>query len=68
MSMPRKYRPQGLDILYEDRDLLVIHKHAGLLTMSFHRDESQTAERILTDYLRKGAARSKLRALVVHRL
>ena len=68
MKTPRKHRPRGLEIIYEDRDLLVINKEPGLLTMSFHRDESQTAERILTDYLRKGAARSRLRAFVVHRL
>lgn len=61
-------RPKGLEIVYEDRDLIVINKDAGLLTMSFHRDEFQTAERLLTDYLRKGAARSRLRAFVVHRL
>jgi tRNA pseudouridine32 synthase / 23S rRNA pseudouridine746 synthase len=68
MKTPRKHRPRGLEILFEDRDLLVINKEPGLLTMSFHRDETQTAERILTDYLRKGAARSRLRAYVVHRL
>jgi len=68
MKTPRKHRPRGLEIIYEDRDLLVINKEPGLLTMSFHRDELQTAERILTDYLRKGAARSRLRAFVVHRL
>ncbi|MCU0857776.1 MAG: RluA family pseudouridine synthase [Pontiellaceae bacterium] len=68
MKTPRKHRPRGLEIFYEDRDLLVVNKEPGLLTMSFHRDELQTAERILTDYLRKGAARSRLRAFVVHRL
>jgi tRNA pseudouridine32 synthase/23S rRNA pseudouridine746 synthase/23S rRNA pseudouridine1911/1915/1917 synthase len=68
MKTPRKHRPRGLEIIYEDRDLLVINKEPGLLTMSFHHDEPQTAERILTDYLRKGAARSRLRAYVVHRL
>jgi tRNA pseudouridine32 synthase/23S rRNA pseudouridine746 synthase/23S rRNA pseudouridine1911/1915/1917 synthase len=68
MKMPRKHRPRGLEIIYEDRDLLVINKEPGLLTMSFHRDELQTAECVLTDYLRKGASRSRLRAYVVHRL
>ncbi|MDK2856947.1 MAG: rRNA synthase [Verrucomicrobiota bacterium] len=57
-----------MEIICEDRDPLVINQAAGLLTMSFHRDKSQTAERILTDYLRKGAARSHRRAYVVHRL
>ncbi|MFA7256634.1 MAG: RluA family pseudouridine synthase [Kiritimatiellales bacterium] len=66
--MKTSRRPKGLEIVYEDRDLIVINKDAGLLTMSFHRDEPQTAERILTDYLRKGAARSRLRVFVVHRL
>lgn len=68
MRKSRTYRPRGLEIIYEDRDLIVINKEPGLLTMTFHRDETQTAERILTDYLRKGAARSRLRAYVVHRL
>ena len=66
--MKKAHRPRGLEIIYEDRDLLVINKEVGLLTMSFHRDELQTAECILTDYLRKGAARSRLRAYTVHRL
>lgn len=66
--MPQRHRPKGLEIIYEDRDLLVINKDAGLLTMSSPRDELQTAEYLLTDYLRKGAARSRLRSWVVHRL
>jgi RluA family pseudouridine synthase len=66
MKTPR--RPKGLEIVYEDRDLIVVNKDAGLLTMSFHRDQFETAERLLTEYLRKGAARSRLRAFVVHRL
>lgn len=68
MKAPHRQRPKGLDILYEDRDLLVINKDAGLLTMSTLRDEQRTAHGLLTDYLRKGAARSRLRAYTVHRL
>jgi RluA family pseudouridine synthase len=68
MSAPHRQRPKGLDIVYEDRDLLVINKDAGLLTMSTIRDEQRTAQCLLTDYLRKGAARSRLRAYTVHRL
>lgn len=66
--VPRKRRPQGVEILFEDRDIIVIDKAAGLLTWSPHRDQRQTVERILTDYLRKGNARSRLRAYTVHRL
>lgn len=68
MSAPHRHRPKGLEIIYEDRDVLVINKDAGLLTMSTPRDEQRTAQYLLTDYLRKGAARSRLRAYTVHRL
>jgi len=68
MKMPHRHRPKGLEIIYEDRDLIVINKDAGLLTMSTPRDEQRTAQYLLTDYLRKGAARSRLRAYTVHRL
>ncbi len=60
--------PAGLRLLFEDRDILVVDKPVGLLTMSFRRDETRTVERILTDYLRKGNSRSRLRAFTVHRL
>lgn len=60
--------PRDLDIVHEDRDLIVVNKHAGLLTMSFHKDQNATAEQILTRYLRKGDVRSRYRAHLVHRL
>ncbi|MBN2164576.1 MAG: RluA family pseudouridine synthase [Pontiellaceae bacterium] len=65
---PRRHRSLNLEILFEDRDILVVNKATGLLTWSPHRDQQQTAERILTNYLRKGSARSRLRAFTVHRL
>lgn len=68
MSVPRRYRPKGLEIIYEDRDLILINKEAGLLTTSTPRGELRTAQNLLTEYLRKGAARSRLRACAVHRL
>jgi len=64
----RRHRPRGLDIIHDDRDILVVNKEPGLLTMSYHKDQSNTAERILTDYVRKGYARSNKRVFVVHRL
>jgi RluA family pseudouridine synthase len=66
--LPKRHRPKGLEILHDDRDILVINKEPGLLTMSFHKDQEYTAERILTDYVKKGCARSKNRVFVVHRL
>ena len=55
-------------ILYEDRDVIVIDKPAGLLTTHTRAKESNTAEEWLNDYVRKGQRRSRLRVWLVHRL
>jgi tRNA pseudouridine32 synthase/23S rRNA pseudouridine746 synthase/23S rRNA pseudouridine1911/1915/1917 synthase len=55
-------------ILHEDRDILVVHKPAGLLTIATERDKSHTAYFILTNYVRKGCARCRNRVFIVHRL
>ena len=60
--------PHGLVILYEDREILVVDKPPGLLTIGTERDKSRTAYFILTDYVRKGSARSRNRVFIVHRL
>ena len=55
-------------ILHEDRDIIVVDKPAGLLTISTEREKSRTAYFILTDYVRKGVAKSRNRVFIVHRL
>jgi RluA family pseudouridine synthase len=60
--------PHGLVILYEDQEILVVDKPPGLLTIGTERDKSRTAYFILTDYVRKGCARSRNRVFIVHRL
>lgn len=60
--------PGGLAILHEDRDLIVVDKPAGLLTISTDRVKSRTAYFILTDYVRNGVAKSRNRIFIVHRL
>ena len=60
--------PGGLVILHEDRDIIVVDKPAGLLTISTQREKSRTAYFILTDYVRKGVAKSRNRVFIVHRL
>jgi len=59
---------RGLVILHEDRDILVVDKPAGLLTIGTESDKSHTAYFVLTNYVRKGAARSRDRIFIVHRL
>lgn len=62
------------DILFEDKDLLVINKPAGLLTTHtkvvgrFARETQPTAENFLNDYIRKGQKKSSKRVYLVHRL
>jgi RluA family pseudouridine synthase len=60
--------PKGLAVLYEDKDILVVDKPAGLLTVSTEHEKSRTAHSILTDYFRTGCGRSRKRLYVVHRL
>ena len=67
-SIGGRHRPKGLTILYEDRDILVVDKAAGLLTMGTDREKVKTAYRGLTDYVRKGNPKSRARVFIVHRL
>lgn len=62
------FLPHDLVILFEDQDILVVDKPAGLLTIGTERDKSRTAYFVLTDYVRKGNARSRNRVFIVHRL
>lgn len=65
---PKKHQPRGLPILYEDRDVLVVEKPSGLLTIGTDRDKTRTAHYLLNDYVRKGDPKSRNRVYVVHRL
>ncbi|GHV55997.1 hypothetical protein AGMMS49579_20030 [Spirochaetia bacterium] len=58
--------PQGILLLYEDRDLLVIDKPAGLLSIATGTERDRTAYWILAGYLRKKG--EKRRPAAVHRL
>jgi tRNA pseudouridine32 synthase/23S rRNA pseudouridine746 synthase/23S rRNA pseudouridine1911/1915/1917 synthase len=60
--------PRGVVILHEDRDILVVDKPAGLLTMGTDSDKTRTAYFVLTDYIRKGYSKSRNRIFIVHRL
>jgi len=64
----RRHLPQGLEIIYEDNDLLVVDKPAGLLTVSTPTNKLRTLHYYLTDYVRKGALKSRKQVFAVHRL
>ncbi len=58
----------GLAVLYEDKEILVVDKPAGLLTVATEHEKVRTTHSILTDYIRTGCGRSRKRLFVVHRL
>jgi 23S rRNA pseudouridine1911/1915/1917 synthase len=55
-------------ILHEDRDILVVDKPAGLLTIATDSEKTRTAYYMLTHYARKGQRKSRNRVFIVHRL
>lgn len=57
-----------MTIIYEDRDLIVIEKPCGLLSIGAGRDRARTVHTILNEYVRKGDPRSRNRVYIVHRL
>ncbi len=65
LRAPRRLKC-GLTLLYEDRDLIVVDKPAGLLSIAAGRERERTAHWILSEYLR--AKGEKRRAAAVHRL
>jgi RluA family pseudouridine synthase len=68
MKKQDRFKPGGISILYEDRDVIVVDKPAGLLTIGTDKEKSKTAHFILNDYVRKGNSKSSNRVYVVHRL
>ncbi len=51
--------PQGLVILHEDQDVIVVDKPPGLLSVGADADrprQTRTAHFVLTDYVRKSCA------------
>ncbi len=60
--------PKGIVIIYEDKEILVVDKPPGLLTIGTDKEKSRTAYFILTDYVRKGQSKSRKRIFIVHRL
>jgi len=58
--------PAGLEILYEDTAILVIHKPAGLLTVATIDERERTVYAYLRKYLKEHNPKEKL--FIVHRL
>jgi len=57
---------KGLPILYEDEDLIVVNKDAGLLSMSTSKENRHTAYAHLSEYVKQHDEDNKI--FIVHRL
>jgi 23S rRNA pseudouridine1911/1915/1917 synthase len=62
---PGRTLPEGLSILHEDQDVIVVLKAHGLLTVATERERETTAQAYLNTYL---GMKDRERIHVVHRL
>ncbi|MFQ3215470.1 MAG: 23S rRNA pseudouridine1911/1915/1917 synthase [Marivirga sp.] len=62
----KKVKLTKLNILYEDRDLIVIEKEAGLLSVASAKEKSNTAVQILKEHIE--AKNPQDRVYIVHRI
>lgn len=57
---------KDLDILYEDKNIIVINKPSGLLTISTKKEKEKTAYHLIHEYIIKENKNNKI--FVIHRL
>lgn len=58
--------PAGLDIIYEDDELLVINKSAGMLAIANEKERDMTAYHLAMEYVRDRSSHNRI--FIVHRL
>lgn len=59
-------RMPGVAIVYEDQDLIVVNKQAGLLSMATDKEKRQTVYSMLSSYVKEDNKENKI--FIVHRL
>lgn len=62
----RKQSYEGIKIVFEDDDIIVINKRSGLLSVGSAKEKRQTAYRIITNHIKQENPTARL--FVVHRL
>ncbi len=65
-SPHRKQSYEGIKIVFEDDDVIVINKRSGLLSVGSEKEKRQTAYRIVTQHVKQENPTARL--FVVHRL
>lgn len=64
-TSPQK-RPHGLNIIFEDDDIIVVNKPAGLLTVATDKEKRKTAYALLSAYVKLEDPENKI--FIVHRI
>lgn len=64
--IPEEKQYRGITIIYEDQDIIVIDKHAGVLSIATNNEKTQTAYNMLSRHVKSQANGNKI--FVVHRL
>lgn len=62
----RKKTRSNLPIIYEDKDMIVINKPSGLLSIASDKEKGATVYRMLTDYVQQKDKHNRI--FIVHRL
>lgn len=57
---------KNIDIIYEDKDIIVINKPSGLLTVATEKEKNKTAYHLVMEYLKKKNKNNKI--FIIHRL
>jgi len=66
INWSKEIPPEGLTIVYEDSDIIVIDKQSGLLSIATTKEKQQTAYSILSEHIKKKDPKSRI--FIVHRL
>lgn len=57
---------KNIDIIYEDKDIIVINKPSGLLTVATEKEKNKTAYHLVKEYLKKKNKNNRI--FIIHRL
>lgn len=57
---------KNIDIIYEDKDIIVINKPSGLLTVATEKEKNKTAYHLVIEYLKKKNKNNRI--FIIHRL
>lgn len=61
-----KYNFNNIDIIYEDKEIIVVNKQSNLLTISTQKEKEKTLYHMVSEYVKK--QNKNARIFIVHRL